>query len=288
MPDATDIVSQQRAVGISVFGSELALLPDFNPLERLFVRIYGSLSPTTVRRYLVFKHLALRYFKREGIKHKKILDFGCAFGAFGFLLARQSNDLIVCLHDVDPEAEKKCKLIIHNGKFKNVKYLSQDDLKNESDFSLTLLGDVLEHIDDDRAAVEEIYRRTMPGGYLYMTVPTARELSDRAGSHFGHVRGGYEFEQIQALLTEMGFRIIFSPNVRSTNAALYLSFLDKIYRQLTNFRDGTRLSFGTLPNVSFGKKVALAVIWPLYRVAMEMDIIAHRIQAGSIVVLAQK
>ena len=270
-----------------MFGSELALLPHFNPLEKVFVRFYGSLSADTVRRYLVFKHLALKYFKTEAVKHKKILDFGCAFGAFGFLLARKSSGVIVCLHDVDPEAERKCKLIIDRGKYKNARYLNKEELRKESGFSLTLLGDVLEHIEDDRTTLEEIYKRTMPGGYLYITVPTSREILAHA-SHFGHVRGGYEFEPIQMLLAEVGFRIIVSPNVRSTKAPLFVSVLDKVYRKLTRVRDRRRLDFRTLPNLSFGRKVALAFIWPFYRLTMELDIIAHGVQGKSIVVLAQK
>jgi len=38
---------------------------DFNPIEKVFLRFYGSLSPTAVRRYLVFKHLALKYLNKK-------------------------------------------------------------------------------------------------------------------------------------------------------------------------------------------------------------------------------
>jgi hypothetical protein len=128
----------------------------------------------------------------------------------------------------------------------------------------------------------------MPGGYVYISVPTSRELSHHGGSHFGHVRGGYELEQIQTLLTGIGFRIIVSPNIRSANAPLFLSVWDKMYRQFTKFRDGDRLNFRTLPNVPFGRKVTLAFIWPLYRLSMVFDITAHHLQCGSIVIIAQK
>jgi hypothetical protein len=33
----------------------------------------------------------LRFFDRHGIRPGKVLDFGCAFGAFGFDLARRDR-----------------------------------------------------------------------------------------------------------------------------------------------------------------------------------------------------
>jgi hypothetical protein len=73
-----------------MFGSELRWVSDFGPLERTAIRIYGSLSAPTVTRYTRFKYFALKFFERRGIRPGKVLDFGCAFGAFGFALARRA------------------------------------------------------------------------------------------------------------------------------------------------------------------------------------------------------
>ncbi|HEY6066956.1 MAG TPA: hypothetical protein VIY96_12430, partial [Thermoanaerobaculia bacterium] len=82
-----------------MFGSELRFVSDFGALERAVIRLYGSLSAPTVTRYLRFKYFALRYLDRHGIRPARVLDFGCAYGAFGFFLARRDPGARIFLYD---------------------------------------------------------------------------------------------------------------------------------------------------------------------------------------------
>ena len=82
-----------------MFGSELGYLSDFNALEKVYIRLLGSLSISTIKRYLNFKYFALKYFKKEKRTLTKFLDFGCAFGGFAFMLARNNAKSQVYLYD---------------------------------------------------------------------------------------------------------------------------------------------------------------------------------------------
>jgi SAM-dependent methyltransferase len=73
----------------------------------------------------------------------------------------------------------------------------------DQSFDLVLCTEVLEHIQDDQQALDEIARVMSPGGCLIVTVPTPPAPFDPA-----HVREGYRPEQLSAMLTERGFDII--------------------------------------------------------------------------------
>tara|TARA_B100002003_G_C13597737_1_gene308529 strand:- start:30 stop:368 length:339 start_codon:yes stop_codon:yes gene_type:complete len=97
---------------LELFGSELGLLEDFDLIQSMYIRCFGSMSKTTVKRYLQFKYFPLKILGKN-IIHNKILDFGCAFGGFGFMLARKFKGTVVCLYDISEDAETRCNYIIN-------------------------------------------------------------------------------------------------------------------------------------------------------------------------------
>ena len=274
-----------------MFGSELALLPDFNSLEKLFIRLYGSLSVPTVKRFLVFKHFVLKFFERERIAIDRVLDFGCAFGGFGFALARLIPNAEVCLFDINPEAAKRCRTIIKRStQYSKVRFLDEDEWKTAGDFRLTLAVDVIEHIENDRRMLEELYWRMAPGGCLYVAVPqySGEELSayDR---YVGHVRTGYERNKLESLLADVGFTMIAEPGGRWRDRERWFEpAIARLHKRLATSPDSPLLDFDSLPGLALVNKAGLALLWPLYRTVMEFDIIMHGNMANSISLLAQK
>ncbi len=73
-------------------------------------------------------------------------------------------------------------------------------------FDFVLLTDVIEHIDDDAAALKEAFAVLRPGGAALVTVPALRSLWGRQDEITHHLRR-YKREELCAALTRAGFAI---------------------------------------------------------------------------------
>lgn len=71
------------------------------------------------------------------------------------------------------------------------------------------LLDVLEHIEDDRAFLEIIFRALKPGGHILITVPAHQKLWSDFDVKVGHYRR-YKLNQLISILKTVGFEIEFS------------------------------------------------------------------------------
>ncbi len=76
----------------------------------------------------------------------------------------------------------------------------------EASFDLTCALDVVEHLDDDRSAMRELFRVTRPGGHLLLSVPAFSVLWGRQDVLSEH-RRRYRRREIRGLLEDAGFAI---------------------------------------------------------------------------------
>jgi SAM-dependent methyltransferase len=255
-----------------VFGSELRWTSDFGPLERAAIRVYGSLSAPTVTRYLRFKYFALPFFDRHAVRPGKVLDFGCAFGAFGFALARRDPSSRVFLYDASPAAAERCRTIARRGGFSNVTVLDDEGLEREGGFSLVLLISVLEHVEDDRELLERLHAKLAPDGHLFVMVPAGHGHECSEKDHYlHHVRPGYTRAALIDLVERSGFEVVAEPEYSPRGGNVALRLLASGYASLTRSPGHPLLDFQSLPRLPSWKKAALAVLWPFYRIALELD-----------------
>jgi len=70
-------------------------------------------------------------------------------------------------------------------------------------FDAAICSEVVEHVEDDRAAVRELARVLVPGGVLFISVPAIPAPYDPA-----HLREGYTRERLEALLESEGFEVV--------------------------------------------------------------------------------
>lgn len=131
------------------------------------------------RRHLITTLLADRHLPRTA----RILDIGCGTGA---MLDDLDDYGEVIGADFSPEALKFCRE--RGGK----RYrLTRADVRRmpfqSNSFDVVTAMDIIEHIDNDKAALREIARVLKPGGVLLATVPAFQSLwadHDVALHHF--------------------------------------------------------------------------------------------------------
>jgi len=125
------------------------------------------------------------------------LDFGAGLGTFALPL-RKAGRTVTCI-ETDPKLQKKLRqngFAVHEA----VKELGAQRF----DFVYTL--NVLEHIEDDRAAVRSISDMLNQNGELYVYVPAFSVLFSSLDTKVGHHRR-YRKQQLAELVRSAGLKI---------------------------------------------------------------------------------
>ena len=125
------------------------------------------------------------------------IDFGAGIGTFSDSLDLPAGQV----HCVEPDASARHALEARG-------YLPHADLGEVTDTSIDYLFslNVLEHIDDDLAALKDMYRVLRPGGRLFVYVPAFMLLYTSMDAHVGHVRR-YRLKQLRRIVAQAGFTI---------------------------------------------------------------------------------
>jgi hypothetical protein len=86
-----------------------------------------------------------------------------------------------------------------------------------------------------------------------------------------HVRPGYERAALLDLVKRAGFEIAAEPMYAPRGGNRPLAALAAAYAYLTRSPGHPLLDFQSLPMLRPWKKAGLAVLWPFYRLALELD-----------------
>lgn len=103
-------------------------------------------------------------------KNLKILNVGAAFGATTVMLQEFGE---VCSVEYSKECcdfvNEKLNLNFVHGSITELPY-------KDNQFDLACAFDVVEHVDEDQLAVDELHRVCKSGGYIFTTVPAFKSL----------------------------------------------------------------------------------------------------------------
>lgn len=159
-------------------------MPTRPPLPPLAIRAW--LRYDVVRRVL------------DRLHPSTVLEIGCGQGAFGARVARRAEYLGV---EPDPVsyAVAKARVPVQGGEVRN---LSATELGDHL-ADLVCAFEVLEHLQDDEAALREWVSHVRPGGHLLISVPADPARFGPMDLHAGHFRR-YDGDQLAALLTQAG------------------------------------------------------------------------------------
>lgn len=153
---------------------------------------------------------------------RRILDFGAGNGHFAFALRDRGFDLCC----VEPEPALRMAMV-------------RSGLPCVAELSAMLPGsvdgayslNVLEHIDDDQAALEMLFDCLSPGGRLYVYVPAFQILYSAMDRRVGHLRR-YRLGQLRERCRGAGFEVEAGAYADS------LGFVASIVLRLLGPKDG--------------------------------------------------
>jgi SAM-dependent methyltransferase len=117
----------------------------------------------------------------------RILDVGCGLGLYVRAFAAYSSDV----HGVDIDPERVAQA---SETLANIREAGAEDLPYpDGDFDLVFSNEVIEHLEDDRAAVREAWRVLKPGGHLVAFAPNRWYPFETHGVYW---RGRYHYGNI--------------------------------------------------------------------------------------------
>lgn len=135
---------------------------------------------------------------------KRFLDAGCGRGARSLYLAQLGLSGMAV--DFSQEAISEASRLLEPFPSVEVCQANINSIEQD-DFDIVVFLEVLEHIEDDAAALESIREKLMMGGHLILSVPARRCLWDIWDEYAGHLRR-YEADELVQLLSRTGYKVI--------------------------------------------------------------------------------
>lgn len=145
----------------------------------------------------------LRLLEREGVNASaRVLDIGCSGGPLLSDLRERGFGALTGI-DVSARAIERCQ----GRGFVNTQTMDAGRLEfADQSFDVLVASDVLEHLQDDLAALKDWYRVLSPGGLLFAFVPAHPFLWSTHDDANQHQRR-YRHEELRARITEAGFAL---------------------------------------------------------------------------------
>lgn len=131
----------------------------------------------------------------DEIAPSTVLEYGCGMGAVGSRLARGRT-----YTGIEPDAQSRDVATRRVGGAGRV-LLDDSGLGPDETFDLVCAFEVLEHIEDDRAALASWSRRVRPGGHLLLSVPAWQDRYGPMDADVGHFRRYDPADLVAALAT---------------------------------------------------------------------------------------
>ncbi len=133
------------------------------------------------------------------VEGKKILDVGCGSGLLSKTLLNKGYNVTGI--DNDSKAIEIAKKKGINGFVADINSWQPDEK-----FDCIILGDVLEHIEDDKLAIKKAHEMLETNGCIVVNVPAYQALFSKHDIALGHKRR-YSNKELESKLQNSGFTI---------------------------------------------------------------------------------
>jgi SAM-dependent methyltransferase len=197
--------------------------------KRILYRVVGEVYIGRRVKLAYFRRWLSRLDIRPGWR---ILDVGSGDGVFAFYTAHRYPKAEVVGLELNGTEVRVCQAIAADEQLRNLSFaegVPEGYIRDDLDLIYCL--DVLEHIKDDAAAVEEMARKLRPGGHLLIHVPNrffkhsdgrVETVADEDAWKInpGHVRHGYTPMELGTLLHAANLRVDLIEQTQGTPVAL--------------------------------------------------------------------
>ncbi len=222
---------------------------------------------------------------------KTSIDIGGDNGVISFFLRRNGGEWFSA--DLDDETVNSIRALVGS----NVIRTDGGSLPFEdSFFDAAVIVDFLEHIEDDRAFILELFRVIKPGGALIINVPLPktgsllariRECAGYTDEKHGHLRPGYTADGIKALV-ENKFKV--------AEHGTYIGFFTELMDTLANIvmLKASGGATGRKGNVMTGEKAekkkgamrAYRAVYPAMEAFSALDILLPGREGANLILTA--
>ena len=152
----------------------------------------------------LYRYKVVTKFLPISSSKQKLLDFGC--GNCLFLHYLQKHGFSLSLSGYDPYISPLEDF--HGNRIQAQQFSKLQDIPTGT-FDLVTSLDCIEHIDDDKGALMQMYNLLKPDGKILVTVPAFQFLYSSHDAAVGHYRR-YNQKQLKAVLEAAGFQVTFS------------------------------------------------------------------------------
>lgn len=142
----------------------------------------------------------LSRFSRRTSASAHILDLGAGYGGMANLLAQFGT-----LDGVEPDATARARL---GDRGYRSAWPDMQAIPHSERFDLVALLDVLEHVEDDFALLQDVRMRMQPGGQVIITVPAYQFLFGEHDAVCHHFRR-YTEGRLRAMVMRAGFEVVY-------------------------------------------------------------------------------
>jgi len=202
-----------------------------NLLIRYFLdKYYLHLDSFTRYRYKILKNFLI-YGKIN------TLNIGTGGGVETLFLLENKN--IVTAVDIDNDVISRTKKRVLRNKYENKFSIYKQHINNfnsKSKFDLIYMCEVLEHIEDDKKTIKKVSDLLNLNASLIISTPTSSnglfpfyKISKTEDG--GHVRSGYDGDELDLLLSEYNIRTIKRIFIGSKSVFL-LQYIEKLLRRV--------------------------------------------------------
>jgi SAM-dependent methyltransferase len=188
-----------------------------------------------------------RYFPAA----QMLLDVGCGTGFVLEGIQRRCPALVLAGCDV-----RLATLSAACRRLRGIRFFAADvfAIPYESEFDVVLALDVLEHVDDDRAALRALRNVVKPGGGVILTVPQHPSLWSEVDNFSCH-RRRYVRSDLESKITDAGFDIVRRTSLFAVT--LPLVFLSRLFQRAERFDPAAELTVPPVVNTGLAFLVSL-------------------------------